>query len=88
MPSFKKATINIGNRQDGRIKAKSVINVNGNKSKIYKAIKFAYSKNFKKIARNTLNPYDNGNTSEKIINILKKRKPSNILNKSFFDIKI
>lgn len=88
MPSFKKATINIGNRQDGRIKAKSVINVNGNKSKIYKAIKFAYSNNFKKIARNTLNPYDNGNTSEKIINILKKRKPSNILNKSFFDIKI
>ena len=88
MPSFKKATINIGNRQDGRVKAKTVISVNGNKSKIYKAIKFAYSNNFKKIARSTLNPYDNGNTSEKIIDIIKKRIPINILNKSFFDIKI
>tara|TARA_B100001093_G_scaffold520336_1_gene614816 strand:+ start:6737 stop:7909 length:1173 start_codon:yes stop_codon:yes gene_type:complete len=88
MPSFKKATINIGNRQDGRIKAKTVISINGNKSKICKAIEFVYSNNFKKIARNSLNPYDNGNASEKIINILKKRKPINILNKSFFDIKI
>ena len=39
VPSFKKPTINIGERQNGRIFAKSIININGDYSSIKRAIK-------------------------------------------------
>ena len=47
-PSFKIATINIGDRQLDRLQAPSVINCPPIKSKIVKSIKKIYSKNFKK----------------------------------------
>ena len=43
-PSFKIGTINIGDRQKGRVKAKSVINCNYEVSSISKALKKLYSK--------------------------------------------
>ena len=58
MPSFKKATINLGSRQKGRIHSKSVINVEFNEKKILKAIKKVYSINFLKILRKSTNPYE------------------------------
>ena len=48
MPSYKKGTINIGNRQNGRIKAKSIIDVDYNEKKIKSKINLLYSKRFKK----------------------------------------
>ena len=87
MPSFKKGTINIGDRQRGRLKAKTVIDVQPNSKKILKAISYIYSKKFKKISTKSKNPYDNGNTSGKIIKILKKIKLENILIKKFVNLK-
>lgn len=87
VPSFKKATINIGDRQKGRIKAKSVIECEPKKDEIIKAIKKAYSSKFQNILKDVENPYGDGLASGKIVKILKNADLTNILKKSFYDIK-
>ena len=87
MPSFKKFTINIGERQSGRIKAKTVIDCNTHFKDIIRAIRYCLDKkNLKKIKK-TFNPYGNGGASLKIINILKKKNLKKLIIKKFFDIK-
>jgi len=86
-PSFKIGTINIGDRQKGRIKAKSVIDCSPNKKNIKHAIKIAYSNTFQKILKNVKNPYDNGYASKKIVKILKSVYLENLLKKTFFNVK-
>ena len=89
-PSFKLGTINIGDRQDGRIKAKSIIDCLPNKRSISKAIKIAYSKKFKNSLKKIQNPYSNNSceyASKKIAEVLKSIQLDNILKKKFFDIK-
>ena len=88
MPSFRKATVNIGDRQGGRVRAQSVIDVDNNTNKILKSISYSYSKKFKKVLQKVKNPYDGGKTSYKILKILQKIKLKNIIKKSFFDYKI
>ena len=51
-PSFKIATINIGDRQKGRIQAKSIINCNPTEKEIYNAIRKINSTSFKKKIKN------------------------------------
>tara|TARA_B100000941_G_C28385182_1_gene489605 strand:+ start:75 stop:398 length:324 start_codon:yes stop_codon:yes gene_type:complete len=86
-PSLKIPTINIGNRQDGRVKSKSIIDVDHSQKQIYLAIKKCLSTKFKKKVNKSLNPYFKKNTALKITNIIKKK----ILNKkemtkNFYDI--
>ena len=88
VPSFKKATINIGDRQKGRIKATSVIDILPVKEEILAAIKKVYSKEFEQILKDTINPYDGGNPSKKMVKILKETKLDGILKKKFYDIGI
>lgn len=66
-PSFKIGTLNLGDRQTGRIKIKSVINSNFTKNSIIKGVNKILSKNFKLQIKNTINPYYKKNTSQKII---------------------
>lgn len=86
VPSFKKATINIGDRQKGRARASSVIDVRPDRKEILTAIKRAYSKEFEQILKDTINPYDGGNPSKKMVKILKETKLDGILKKKFYDI--
>ena len=86
VPSFKKATINIGDRQKGRARASSVIDVRPAKEEILAAIKRAYSKEFEQTLKDTINPYDGGNPSKKMVKILKEIKLDGILKKKFYDI--
>ena len=86
VPSFKKATINIGDRQLGRIKAKSVIDCEAKETSIYEAIEKAQSEVFKKELQKTENLYGIGNPSEEIINILKTVSLDNIIKKKFYDL--
>ncbi len=69
VPSFNIRTINIGDRQSGRIKAKSVVNVDFSKEKIIDAIKKISNDKFKNIKKNLKNPYGSKNT-----HILLKKK--------------
>ena len=84
MPTFKKPTINIGDRQKGRVKSKSIIDVFSKKSSIKKKIDFIYSKKFNN--KNIINPYKKLNTSQKIISIIKKINFAKHKNKKFYDI--
>ena len=86
VPSFKKATINIGDRQKGRARASSVIDVRPDKEEILAAIKRAYSKEFEQTLKDTINPYDGGNPSKKMVKILKEIKLDGILKKKFYDV--
>ena len=85
-PSFKIGTINIGDRQKGRMSSDSVISCEPNKSSLKKAFKILDSSDFKEKLEKSHNPYDHGNSSDKIINILKKSKLPNEIKKSFHDI--
>jgi UDP-hydrolysing UDP-N-acetyl-D-glucosamine 2-epimerase len=69
-PSFNIPTINIGNRQKGRIKAESIIDCS-NEQEIKNALKLIYDKKFRKNLKNIKNPYENNNTVEKISEVLK-----------------
>ena len=85
VPSFKIPTINIGDRQRGRIKASSVINSNPNKEDIIDSINKALSPSFKNRIKNIKNPYGEPGASLKIKNILKGFNLDNILKKKFFE---
>ena len=87
-PSFKIGTINIGDRQKGRLSAKSIIDCDSLKSSILQAFEKLYSEEFESILINTNNPYGDGCASEKIIKELKKVDLKNILKKSFYDLKV
>ena len=85
-PSFKIGTINIGDRQKGRIKAESVIDCLPYKKDIQCSFKKLYSKNFQKLLKTTKNPYDKGLSSKKVVKVLKNFKLDNILKKNFYNI--
>jgi GDP/UDP-N,N'-diacetylbacillosamine 2-epimerase (hydrolysing) len=87
MPSFKKFSINIGDRQLGRVKAKSVINCKINTISIIKAIKYSLNPVNKLKLKKVVNPYGKGGASKKIIDILKNKRFDNLILKGFFDIK-
>ena len=86
MPTFKKATVNLGERQSGRIKANSVISTKIQSSYIIKAINKVYTKNFQKKIKKSTNPYGAGETSKKIFEVLKKINFKNLINKEFYDL--
>lgn len=70
-PSFGIPTINVGDRQKGRLQADSVINCEPNIEDIKKAINAALTTEFLEQAKNSVNPYGDGNTSKKVVTILK-----------------
>jgi GDP/UDP-N,N'-diacetylbacillosamine 2-epimerase (hydrolysing) len=86
-PSFKIGTINIGDRQKGRIMADSIIKCDSSSGAISNAFQRLYSNNFKKILRNSTNPYGDGGASKKIKDTIKDINLDGILKKSFYDIK-
>jgi UDP-hydrolysing UDP-N-acetyl-D-glucosamine 2-epimerase len=72
VPSFRKPTVNLGNRQEGRLMAKSVIHSKINKKFIIQAINKVYSKKFRKKLKKIKNPYSGKNASNNMIKILLK----------------
>lgn len=86
-PSLKTATINIGDRQKGRIQAQSVINTEVNEEQITKAFEKIKTEDFKNKMLNVINPYGNGNSVEKIVEVLKSIHLKNFQFKKFYDLK-
>ena len=86
VPSFKKATVNIGERQKGRIKAKSVIDCPAKTDDILRAIKKVYSDEFTKLLQNVKNPYQNEKYPSRAV--VNRIKSAEIKNKTFYDVKV
>jgi len=85
-PSFKKPTINIGDRQKGRIKADSVIDCGESTDAIVEAMKFGLSDKFSQTVSRTVNPYGEGGAVDIILDTIKQVELDNLLRKPFFDI--
>ena len=85
-PTFKVGSINIGDRQKGRLKADSVIDCKPTKASIKQSIETLYSKDFRNILSAVQNPYGKGNASEKIMKILREVKIPEQLKKEFYDL--
>ena len=88
-PSFGVPTVNIGDRQKGRVRSTSVIDCRCDIEEIKKAIDEALSSDFQKVAKKTLNPYGDGKVSSRIMSSLDDYFVDNqgrINAKEFYDI--
>jgi len=86
MPSFKKATLNIGSRQDGRLRSNTILDIIAKNQLVSKKIKFIYSEKFQNKLKKSKNLYEKPGTIKKIIDKLKKINKSELVKKSFYDI--
>ena len=86
VPTFHKPTVNIGDRQKGRIRAKTVIDCSDDCNSIKDALTKALSKKYFLSIQGASNPYGNGGSSQKIINIIKRFNLENLIKKDFYDL--
>jgi GDP/UDP-N,N'-diacetylbacillosamine 2-epimerase (hydrolysing) len=86
VPSFKIPTVNIGDRQKGRARASSVIDCDTSQKSISEAIQKAISPDFQAYCQTVENIYGQGNTTEQIMEILKKMSDNTDLKKPFYDL--
>lgn len=88
-PCFGIPTINIGDRQKGRLCADSIISCDIKSENIVEAIKKAMTDEFINVARNAVNPYGSGDTSSEILNHIKAcvNEGKIDLKKKFYDVR-
>lgn len=85
VPSFQKGTINIGDRQRGRLKARSVIDCDPTRNSIGTALTKLYSSNFQVALEKVTNPYGEGGATRKIFSSIKTVSLDGIIKKRFYD---
>lgn len=85
-PSFKIGTVNIGDRQKGRIKAESILDCEPAKASIAAAFEKLYSSEFQSSLKSVKNPYGDGCASRQIVLQIKKSNLDNILKKVFHEV--
>lgn len=88
VPSFKKGTINIGDRQRGRMQAASVINCEPNQESIRLALQKLYSSSFQSGLKHVCNPYGEGGASAKVVEAIKCSTLDDIAKKTFYDLPV
>jgi GDP/UDP-N,N'-diacetylbacillosamine 2-epimerase (hydrolysing) len=86
MPTFGKPTVNIGDRQRGRLKAASVIDTPPERDAIQAAIELATSAAFRSQAKRAENPYGDGGASDRVVHLLQSVPLTNAWQKSFHDL--
>jgi len=87
-PSFRIGTINIGDRQRGRLKAASVIDCEADRAALRVALEQLFSPAFQASLPATVNPYGGGGASEAIVRMLEQFSLDGLLKKRFFDIAV
>lgn len=87
-PSFKVATINIGDRQRGRVKAQSTLDIGVDAAELVSALQTINTSEFQARLAKVINPYGQGNSSRKVVDILKKIDLKMLKTKRFYDIKV
>jgi GDP/UDP-N,N'-diacetylbacillosamine 2-epimerase (hydrolysing) len=85
-PALKKGTVNIGDRQRGRLQANSVINCEPTRQSVEAALVKLYSADFQASLSGVINPYGEGGASEKVVKVIKRLEIDGIVKKSFYDL--
>lgn len=90
VPSLHIPTINIGDRQKGRIQGATIINCGPEKDAILQAMNQANDPGFRESIQDAVNPYGNGKTSDKIIEVITDFLMNDRidLKKQFYDIEV
>lgn len=86
VPSFGIPTLNIGDRQKGRMAADSVYNCETDKESILKGLDVIMTPAFKKKAFETHNPYEKANTAEEIFKVISTYPLEELKQKHFYDL--
>lgn len=86
-PGFGTPTVNIGDRQKGRLRAASVVDCAPETGAIRVALARALSPEFRLSPGFTANPYGDGRAAERIMAVLRRPLPSNLLQKTFHDLR-
>ena len=86
VPSFAKGTINVGDRQRGRLKAASVIDCKPERASISAALDNLYSVEFQTMLKNVENPYGDGGAVQRIVSVLQSIPIDAFVKKSFHDV--
>lgn len=86
VPSFGIPTLNIGDRQKGRMAAESVVNCDTDRASILKGLELALSEEFRQKAKNNNSPYDKSNTAGAIFEIISTYPLEELNQKHFYDI--
>lgn len=87
-PSFNVATVNIGARQRGRIKADSIVDCASHKDDIVRALRRVLSEQFRQKLKDVVNPYWAGySASDRIADIIKDYPVEDYKGKTFYNIK-
>ena len=89
-PAFKIPTVNIGDRQRGRLQSESIINCDSCEKDILDAIEKAMNPEFKTACEKVISPYGNGHAAEQIAKkVVEVVSSGNIdLKKKFYDLKV
>ena len=87
-PSFGIPTLNIGNRQQGRIVARSVLQCEISEQAIRAGLEIVLANSFLQLARNVINPYEQKNTAVKIRDVLKTYPLSPVIQKTFYNLNV
>lgn len=88
VPSFRRGTVNIGDRQRGRLRAASVIDCEPDRASIAAALDRLFSAEFRRQLETVENPYGNGGASEAIVKVLEEQSFHHLLKKSFHDLPV
>lgn len=85
-PFYKTPTVNIGDRQKGRIRVESILDCKAKKDDIIRSVKKIYTKEFQDNLKRVVSPYGNGTASKQIVEVLSSYNLDDILKKSFYDL--
>ncbi|HAT50881.1 MAG: UDP-N-acetylglucosamine 2-epimerase (hydrolyzing) [Nitrospirae bacterium] len=85
-PAMKVPTVNVGRRQQGRLRAKSVLDCDGAGASIVKTLEKALSPDFKAMVQRASHPFGDGHCVEKIMDVLTTQHLDNLLVKRFYDL--
>jgi len=85
-PTFRVGTVNIGDRQRGRLKATSVIDCAPNRVSIGAALRRLFAPDFRAALASARNPYGEGGASEQIVTVLRSHPLESLVKKSFHDL--
>lgn len=86
VPTFHKPTINIGNRQKGRLAADSVIHCEADPAAIARALQQLDDKQFQRSLAEVRNPYGQGKACERIIEVIRSIPLKGLIHKSFHEV--
>ena len=86
VPSFHIGTVDIGNRQKGRIRPDSVVHCAATRDAILSAVNTILSETFIEACKEQQNPYKKPDTAREICRLLEQNIPKRPLQKQFYDL--